>query len=352
VVDRLLTGFDAPTIQTLYVDKELKWHGLLQAFSPTNRVMLGKNVGMIVTFRKPHTMAKNVEDAIRLFSNEARDWESLIPQKYEKVRQDLNSALKAYSKTKNELEKDPTDLKKKIEVIKTFQTVNRLAEAIESYEEFENDFAKLKPSLEKVAGDIGHIENLKAEVREELKPDDAVNYPDIFEIEFSADQRATLEETIDSYYISQLLKDIKNEESKRKFDEILKDKPAIVQEVYKKIMKDIESDEEAAQRAAFYFKTAIEAEIGEAAAILRVPRKDLLTSFHEYDPAKDEVPYLNTLIEKSELTKDAFEQVFSGEKFRRRIVVIGDYWKGIMDEKLLPLKKELAVHSNEVNGNG
>jgi type I restriction enzyme R subunit len=348
VVDRLLTGFDAPTIQALYVDKELKWHGLLQAFSRTNRVLAGKNIGMIVTFRKPHTMAKNVEDAIRLFSNEARDWQNLIPKQYKKVRQELDNAHKAYKQAKNKLEKDPTDLKKKIEVVKTFQAVKRLAEAIESYEEFENDFDELKPILEIVSANLGHIENLKAEVREEI--DELTGDPpeNILDIEFSADQRATLEETIDSYYISQLLKDIKNEESKRKFGEILKGKPPIVQAVYNEIMKDIENDEEAAQRAAFYFKIAIEAEIGEVAATLRVPREDLQTSLNGYNKSKGDVPYLNTLIEKSGLTKEIFEQVFQGERFRRKIAVIGDYWKHIMDERLLPLKNEFAAHSSEV----
>ncbi|MCL2840843.1 MAG: DEAD/DEAH box helicase family protein, partial [Defluviitaleaceae bacterium] len=348
VVDRLLTGFDAPTIQALYVDKELRWHGLLQAFSRTNRVLTGKNIGMIVTFRKPFTMAKNVEDAIRLFSNEARDWESLIPKKYETVRKDLVDAHKAYAEAKAELEKDPTDIKKKIEAVKTFQAIKRLAEAIESYEEFENDFEDLKPTIEVVADDFGHIENIKAEVREEITPEDVEDYPNIFEVEFSANQRATLEETIDSYYISQLLHDIKNEESKRKFDEILKGKPAIIQEVYKEIMRDIESDEEAAQRAASYFRTAIDAEIAEAAVNLRVPSGDLQTSLNEYNSYKGDVPYLNTLIENSKHTKETFEQQFPGERFRRKIVVIGDYWKRIMDERLLPLKNELKAHSNGV----
>jgi len=222
--------------------------------------------------------------------------------------------------------------------------VKRLAEAIESYEEFEDDFEDLKPTIEIVTDDFGHIENIKAEVREELNPEDIEDYPDVFEVEFSADQRATLEETIDSYYISQLLRDIKNEESKRKFDEILKGKPAIVQEVYKEIMRDIENDEEAAQRAASYFRAAIEMEIAEAAATLRVPRGDLQTSLNEYNPSKGDVPYLNTLIENTEHTKETFEQQFPGERFRRKIVVIGNYWKHIMDGRLLPLKKETATH--------
>lgn len=73
---------------------------------------------------------------------------------------------------------------------------------------------------------MGHIENLKGEVREALTEasihDDPL--PELLEIEFSSDQRATLEEKIDSYYISQLLKDIKDEKSKQKFNEIIKNK--------------------------------------------------------------------------------------------------------------------------------
>jgi type I restriction enzyme R subunit len=344
VVDRLLTGFDAPTIQTLYVDKELKWHGLLQAFSRTNRVINGKSIGMIVTFRKPHTMSRNVEDAIRLFSNEERDWESLIPKSYAKVRQDLENAHKAYIVAKAELEKDSTDLKKKIEVVKTFQSVKRLAEATQSYEEYENDYSDLSPVLETVAVDFGHIENIKAEVREEIGEMGGNPPDDIFDVEFSADQRATLEETIDSYYISQLLKDIKNEESKRKFDEILLDKPAIVQEAYGEILPDLIVAEPGSDYdVGSCFKARIDKIILETASIICVPEEDLRSSLSEYSPNK-EVPFLNILSNKSKLTKDSFLRAFPNEKFRRRTEVIGDYWKNVMDEQLVPLRKEMASH--------
>ena len=127
VVERLLTGFDAPTIQALYVDKELKYHGLLQAFSRTNRVHAGKDRGMIVTFRKPLTMAAHVRRAIKLFSNEARDWERLVPRQYAQVRQDLTAAHKAFVEAKKELEQDPNDFMKRLAAIKTFQTIKTSA---------------------------------------------------------------------------------------------------------------------------------------------------------------------------------------------------------------------------------
>jgi len=345
VVDRLLTGFDAPTIQTLYIDRELKWHGLLQAFSRTNRLLSGKKVGMIVTFRKPHTMSENVKDAIRIFSNEERDWESLIPKPYAKVQQNLVNTFNSYKTAKIELEKDPTDIKLKLNAIKSFQALVRLCEAIESYEEFENDYNELLPTFETIKNDFGHIENIKAEVREELNPDDAENYPDIFEIEFSGDQRATLEETIDSYYISQLLQDIKNEESKRKFDEIIKDKPDIVRSIYDVMVNDLSVAESAVPyNVQSYFGEKIESIIAETASKLKVSESDLQTSLNEYDPSKGDVPHLNSIIENSGHNKETFEEAFSGERFRRKIVVIGEYWKQIMDERLLPLKKEMATH--------
>ncbi len=68
VVDMLLTGFDAKYLSTLYVDKNLKYHGLIQAFSRTNRVLNGtKPFGNILDFRRQETA---VDEAITLFSGE------------------------------------------------------------------------------------------------------------------------------------------------------------------------------------------------------------------------------------------------------------------------------------------
>lgn len=71
VVDMLLTGFDSKYLNTLYVDKNLKYHGLIQAFSRTNRVLNGsKPYGNILDFRQQQG---NVDDAIALFSGEKSD---------------------------------------------------------------------------------------------------------------------------------------------------------------------------------------------------------------------------------------------------------------------------------------
>ena len=67
VVNMFLTGFDATTLNTLWVDKNLKYHGLIQAFSRTNRILNSvKTYGNIVCFRD---LQQETEDAIALFGN-------------------------------------------------------------------------------------------------------------------------------------------------------------------------------------------------------------------------------------------------------------------------------------------
>lgn len=68
VVGMFLTGFDAPKLNTLFVDKNLRYHGLLQAFSRTNRIYDStKTFGNIVTFRD---LEENTEESLRLFGRE------------------------------------------------------------------------------------------------------------------------------------------------------------------------------------------------------------------------------------------------------------------------------------------
>ena len=67
VVNMFLTGFDATTLNTLWVDKNLKWHGLIQAFSRTNRILNSvKRFGNIVCFRN---LQKRVDEAISRFGD-------------------------------------------------------------------------------------------------------------------------------------------------------------------------------------------------------------------------------------------------------------------------------------------
>lgn len=69
VVNQMLTGFDSKWLNSLYLDKEIRYQDIIQAFSRTNRLFgADKPFGTIKYYRRPHTMKRNIEDAVRLYS--------------------------------------------------------------------------------------------------------------------------------------------------------------------------------------------------------------------------------------------------------------------------------------------
>ena len=85
VVGMFLTGFDSKKLNTLYVDKNMEYHGLLQAFSRTNRVLNEKKrFGKIICFRD---LKNNVDAAIKLFSNN-NNIEEIIRPVFEAVKKE------------------------------------------------------------------------------------------------------------------------------------------------------------------------------------------------------------------------------------------------------------------------
>jgi type I restriction enzyme R subunit len=71
VVDQMLTGFDSKWLNTLYLDKQLRYENVIQAFSRTNRIFgPDKPFGVVRYYRRPHTMEKNIEKAVKLYSGD------------------------------------------------------------------------------------------------------------------------------------------------------------------------------------------------------------------------------------------------------------------------------------------
>ena len=132
----MLTGFDAKKVNTLYVDKNLKYHGLIQAYSRTNRI-LGekKSQGNILCFRN---LKKATDEAITLFSNKEAIEEIILPP-YEAIAEKFDEALS------NLLEIVPTfqsvdDLPSETEELAFIQAFRRLLRAknvLESYTDFD-----------------------------------------------------------------------------------------------------------------------------------------------------------------------------------------------------------------------
>lgn len=141
VVDMLLTGFDSKYLNTLYVDKNLKYHGLIQAFSRTNRVLnASKPYGHILDFRNQQ---ENVDEAIAMFSGAKADQAREIwlvdraPKVIEKLKaaiQDLSDFMKSQG-----LEARPEDVANlmgddaRITFVKQFKEVQRLQTQLDQY---------------------------------------------------------------------------------------------------------------------------------------------------------------------------------------------------------------------------
>lgn len=95
VVGMFLTGFDSKKLNTLYVDKNMEYHGLLQAFSRTNRILNEKKrFGKIVCFRN---LKSNVDKSIKLFSNNCPN-EIIIREPFDKVKKELNLKMISFLK--------------------------------------------------------------------------------------------------------------------------------------------------------------------------------------------------------------------------------------------------------------
>ena len=159
VVDQMLTGFDSKWVNTLYMDKLLKYEGLIQAFSRTNRLFgPEKPFGTIRYYRKPHTMHRNIENAFKLYSGDKPL--GLFAEKLERnlermntIYQDIRELFSA-AEVSN-FEKLPKEDAERARFAKLFKEFNDYLEAakIQGFQwdklvyEFKNDDGKKKIRL-------------------------------------------------------------------------------------------------------------------------------------------------------------------------------------------------------------
>ena len=138
VVNMFLTGFDSKHLNTLYVDKNLKYHGLIQAYSRTNRILNEvKSQGNIVSFRN---LKKATDEAIALFSNiDAKD--EIIMQPYEEYVAKFNQAFIALlqvAPTVNSVNNLPSE-EEELAFIQSFRELMRLKNVLSTFTEFDFD---------------------------------------------------------------------------------------------------------------------------------------------------------------------------------------------------------------------
>ena len=138
VVGMFLTGFDAPTLNTLFVDKNLRYHGLMQAFSRTNRIYdTTKTFGNIVTFRD---LEQNTIDAITLFGD--KNTKNIVLEKSYDSYFNGDDNQRGYLEVVQELQNrfpNPTEIETeqdKKEFVKLFGEYLRIENILQNYDEF------------------------------------------------------------------------------------------------------------------------------------------------------------------------------------------------------------------------
>lgn len=258
VVDRLLTGFDAPCMSTIFIDRQpMGPHDLIQAFSRTNRIYdKNKTYGQIVTFQAPVLFKQCVDNAVKLYS--AGGTKEALLAEWEEIEKEFRKSLAAL----RALAEEPSDVpslsqdEKKL-YVKTFQHFDKLFSQLKSFTNYEDgmltDYTITQEEYDDYAG---HYLN----VLEELKQDktDTLDEPDP-EIDPDYELMAYSNTKIDYEYIIHLIQnivtpnseeeDITPEERQKKIEEVRqyvqelhKENPKVA-DIMSNLITDIEKDE-------------------------------------------------------------------------------------------------------------
>lgn len=204
VVNRLLTGFDAPCLSTLFMDRPpMQLHDIVQAFSRTNRLFdQNKTAGQIVTFQSPHLFKKAVDAALILYS--AGGESSALAPSWEKVYEDFMVAL-GYLRIAAPFPHKIAELSKegKIRFAKAFQKFDRVYAQLKAFTCYADNDPDSYGITQKEYEDYAAWYK---SIRENMKPDKAED-PDVVieDFDFDYELKAYSQERIDYDYIVSLI---------------------------------------------------------------------------------------------------------------------------------------------------
>lgn len=208
VVDRLLTGFDAPCLSTLFMDRQpMKPQHIIQAFSRTNRLFdEGKKFGQIVTFQTPDRFKEKVDEALSLYSNGGES-SVLAPEWPEEKAKFLEKtqALLAISPTPEQVPDLDTATEAELKrFAKAFQEFDKLFSSIQVYADYDEEsvLEEIGLSLEDIENFVGQYQNVIEELRRrrDENPEDEETP---FDIEYELESIHTDE--INYHYILSLI---------------------------------------------------------------------------------------------------------------------------------------------------
>ncbi len=258
VVDRLLTGFDAPCMSTIFIDRQpMGPHDLIQAFSRTNRIFdAQKNYGQVVTFQAPKLFKQCVDDAVKLYS--AGSTEEVMGADWKQIKEEFRKSLKAL----RIIAPKPSDVPKmsdeeKKQFVKLFQSFDKFFSQFKSFTQYDESMLEEYGITQDEYDDYAaHYLNVMDNLR---KPTEPGEDPDGVVIDPDYELMAYSNTKIDYEYIIHLIQnivmpsdqeiEITPEERQKKIDEVkqyieeLRRENPKVAELMKNVVSDIELDE-------------------------------------------------------------------------------------------------------------
>ncbi len=349
VVERLLTGFDAPTVQTLFVDRNLSYANLIQAFSRTNRTFPEKKKGLIVTFRKPYTMEHNVQEATKLYS-ETLEESTLIYPTYDESKKRFKKAHKELQTIASNIEdiNEHTPIETRVEFVKVFQELNNSYEALVTYNEYNDDMEysnTLQYQVMKLEESVGVYNTVKGSLRDDEDAGEAE--ADFSDIEFYGENAAKIYD-IDATYIDKLLEtySANNKNIRDDIENALQklEKAEIVKNVYRAILNAIDHEEVDVDEDIFIVKRAFFTEaknniIEEFANIWFVEKDALHLSQVQYVIGMDPIPNISDIINSRDF--DTYKTINPDAKALKYGPEMKREWRKVLDEAIVPLRDEL-----------
>jgi len=299
VVNMFLTGFDSKTLNTLFVDKNLKYHGLIQAYSRTNRILNEqKSQGNIVCFRN---LKKRTDEALALFSNkDAKD--TVIMPPYDEFVKLFNKAfgnLLAIAPDPESVD-SLEDENQELEYIKAFRELMRLRNILESFADFSFDDVRIGEQ------EFEDFKSKYLDLHDKVKTNSAKEKVSVLEeVDFELELLAMDE--INVAYILKLLSKLKETESEEEYqyqykalmqavngDPNLRSKQELIDKFIKENLPNVKSAEEVDDAFAVYWEVEKEKatkQIAEEEQLVPERMKDVVERmiYNNQEPLREEV---------------------------------------------------------------
>ena len=356
VVNRLLTGFDAPCLSTVFIDRQpMHPHDIIQTFSRTNRIFdKTKTAGQVVTFQSPHKFKKAVDEALILYS--AGGQASVLAPDWDTVHEEFKKSLSYLRVTAATPDVIPTLAKEgELRFAKAFQEFDKIYASLRAFTKYSDNppdsYGITQEEYEQYAG---HYKN----IREKYKKDPQKPTDDVPTIDLEYELKAYSKERIDYDYIVSLIQSVvsatdeEREEShyKKLLDEInkyiedmLSSNPklgALLQQLWKNISENPEDfkDKRVSYILADMRKETIDGLLSSFADEWCVSLDAVTYAADRFESGDTEIPGLTNLKESADY--DKYSLSHSGiAKFKYRQAMKEALLK-LLNEEIIPLKDD------------